>query len=538
MRDRVRAGDMPPPSAPPLSAGEREALVRSLDLLLAAAPRAPRVRLRRLTRLEYRNTLRELLGVDLAVEELLPADGSGGAGFDNNAETLFFSTLALERYAALAVQAMAAAKPEQIGPVCDGEPAPEVAVAWLREFGARALRRPLEAGEAETWFESSRALTQAGLEPDEAWRRTLAALLSTSDFLYRGGRGGCDQGRAGAFPLAERLSYFLWAGPPDAELAAAAASGRLQEPAGLRAQVDRMRQDPRALALGESFAAQWLEFERLRTTCEPDGGRFPTYTPALSAAMFGEAAQFFAALAREDRSALELLDADWTYLNEELARHYGIEGVAGAELRPVTLVDRRRGGVLGMAAVLTATSYPLRTSPVLRGKWVLDALLGAPPPPPPLDAGRLPADSKHKDDLSLRARLEAHRARPECAACHEKMDPLGFALENFDPIGRWRDADADHPIDAAARLPTGEAIDGPVELKRLLRQRAGAFAGRLAEKLFCYALGRDLDPADAPALERIVAEFAAADYRMGELLAAIAASEPFRRADGPAWEDY
>jgi hypothetical protein len=251
--------------------------------------------------------------------------------------------------------------------------------------------------------------------------------------------------------------------------------------------------------------------------------------------MFRETITFFHALLRDDRSLLDLIDADYTFLNGELARHYGIEGVAGPQMRRVALKDGRRGGVLTMASVLTLTSYPQRTSPVLRGKWVLDEILGTPPPPPPPNAGGLPAEDAPKEGLTFRQRLEKHREKPECASCHRRMDPIGFGLENFDGIGRWRDAIGGTPVDASGDLATGETFTGPAELKKHLLARRQEFVRNVAEKMLAYALGRGVEPYDIPAVRKITAAVEKNGYRTETLVREIVMSYPFRyRRDEPS----
>ena len=315
---------------------------------------------------------------------------------------------------------------------------------------------------------------------------------------------------------------------PDDALFHAAGEGHLRDPKVLDAQVRRMLKDPKARGLAESFASQWLRIRDLYTSAQPDPRRYPTYTPSLRDAMYGETIEYFASVLREDQSLLRLLDSDYTYLNEELAKHYGIEGVTGPELRRVTLTEHRRGGVLSMASVLTVTSYPQRTSPVLRGKWVLEELLGAKVPPPPPNAGGLPADDAPKAGMTFRQRLELHRSKPECASCHNRMDPVGFGLENFDAIGRWRTEVGGQPVDAAGVLATGEKFAGPVELKQQILARKDEFLRNVTEKMLAYALGRGLEPYDIPTVRRITAAVAKDDCRGSTLVREIVGSYPFQ----------
>jgi hypothetical protein len=287
--------------------------------------------------------------------------------------------------------------------------------------------------------------------------------------------------------------------------------------------------------MAEDFAGQWLRVGSLAELAEPDKRLFPEYTPELRDAMVEEAIAYFHAILREDRPVLELFESHYTFLNERLARHYGVDGVAGPELRRVELPDRRRGGVLGMAAVLTLTSYPRRTSPVLRGKWVLEELLGTPPPPPPAMVKALPTDDRIRNGLTFRQRLEMHRKRADCATCHSRLDPLGFGLENFDVLGRWRDEIQKKPVDASGKLTTGEEFVGPSALKTILMETKRELLVRnLVERMLAYALRRGVEYYDAPAIKQVMAELEAKDYRGAALVTAVVGSFPFQYRRGEA----
>jgi hypothetical protein len=319
---------------------------------------------------------------------------------------------------------------------------------------------------------------------------------------------------------------------PDELLFRAAFEGKLQDPAELANQARRMLQDPKASRFIERFAGQWLQIQNLDTV-NPDPDRFPDFDDALRVAMRRETELFFETVVREDRSILEFLDADYTFLNGRLARHYGIEGVDGDEFRRVDLSsDTRRGGVLTQASVLTITSNPTRTSPVKRGKYILDQILGAPIPPPPPDVPELEEGPELTG--TLRERMEKHSTNPSCASCHKRMDPLGFGFENFDAIGRWRDQDGEVPIDASGTLPGGESFAGPTDLKALLKARGDDFARTLAENLMTYALGRGLEYYDQCAVDRIMADLGGHDHRFGRLVVDIVTSDAFRmrKAEG------
>lgn len=405
--------------------------------------------------------------------------------------------------------------------------------------------------------------TQAAGEKWEAGiQRAIEALLCSPKFLFRvelddqpqstsppsqGGAGGGPQATPiDEFHLASRLSYFLWSTMPDDELLDLAEKKQLA--ANLDAQVKRMLAEPRSGELVRNFTLQWLQIQRLERFA-PDAALFPTFDDQLRAAMLRETELFFDSIVREDRSILQLLDADYTFLNGPLAQHYGIvdtagnaagqnppqpggQPISGAEFRRVTLQGRRRGGLLTQASVLTVTSNPTRTSPVKRGRWVLEQILGEPPPPPPPDVPELPADEQAVKGGSLRQRLEVHRKNVTCANCHARMDPIGFALENFDAIGRYRTQDGEFPVDASGEFADGTKFAGPEDLKSIVAAKREQFARCLTEKLLTYALGRGVEYYDRRAVDKIVQELAAADYKFSALATGIARSDPFRMRRG------
>jgi len=534
LRDRT----MPPVGMPQPTAEQRDHLISWLTDTLnnvdpSLLPRNPgRVLIHRLSRAEYNNTVRDLFGVDSHPADQFPADGGGGGGFDNNADTLFVPPILMERYLTAASQVLDEAKPERLffahpSPTLSRRAAARQIVAY---FAMRAYRRPVEPAEVARLMRLFDSSTQRGESFKTAVKLALKALLISPNFLFR-----VEQDRPGDAPypvsdyeLASRLSYFLWSSMPDEELFRLAGQKRLRNPQVLEQQVRRMIQSPKSRALADSFAGQWLRVRDLYTTAQPDPKRFPEFTPALRDAMYQETVDFFDDLVRRDQSLLFMLDANYTYLNEELAHYYGIPGVTGPQMRRVELQDRRRGGVLAMGSVLTLTSYPRRTSPVLRGKWVLEQIMGAPIPPPPPNAGGLPADDAPKAGLTFRQRLEKHRSKPECASCHSRMDPIGFGLENFDPIGRWRDSIGGAPVDAAGVLATGEKFTGPVELKRHLMQQKDEFTRNLTEKMLAYALGRGLEPYDLPTVRAITQAVAHDGYHSSALILQIVKSYPFQ----------
>ena len=537
----LRDEAMPPDDKPQPSADERKRLVAWLDQVLNdpdpnALPRDPgRPFLHRLSRLEYNNTVRDLLGVDTRPADEFPPDGGGGGGFDNNSATLFVPPVLVEKYLGTAAKVLASAKPESVFTAHPGDAIskPDAARKCIADFATRAFRRPAEPDEIDAMMHLFAQADQRGESFDDAVKFALRAALVSPHFLFRmEPPRGAEPQPVNDYELASRLSYFLWSSMPDAELFRLAGEGKLHEPATLEAQSRRMLQDAKARAFAENFAGQWLRVNELKTFAQPDPRKFPEYTPALRDALLAEPIEFFHALLREGGSLLRVLDADYTYANETLAKHYGLEGVSGEALQRVALKDRNRGGVLTMGAVLTLTSYPRRTSPVLRGKWVLDQILGTPPPPPPAMIKSLPPDDRVHDGRTFRQQLEKHRTDPNCAGCHQRLDPLGFGFENFDAIGRWRTTIADQPVDASGELVGGEKFEGPAELKTLLLARKDIFARNVSAKMFAYALNRGLESYDVPTVRRAVKTLAQSDYRIDTLILEIVKSYPFQYRRG------
>jgi mono/diheme cytochrome c family protein len=369
-------------------------------------------------------------------------------------------------------------------------------------------------------------------------QEALARLLVDPEFLFRVERDPAKAApgapyRISDVELASRLSFFLWSSIPDEELLEAASKNRLRDPAVLEKQVRRMLADRRASTLVTNFVSQWLQLRNMRAVT-PDVNLFPEFDDNLRVAMQQETELFVESQMREDRPIEELLTADYTFLNERLARHYGIPNVIGSHFRRVRLPDARRAGLLGHGSILTITSHATRTSPVLRGKWVLDNVLGAPPPPPPPTIPPLPERGDGGEAKTVRARLELHRTNPVCAACHARMDPLGFALESFDGVGRWRVSEEDGtPVDTATVLPDGTAFNGPSELRALLVSRDKDLAATVTTKLLTYALGRGVEYYDRPSVRAAVRDASAADYRWSSLVLSVIKSVPFqmRRAE-------
>ena len=396
----------------------------------------------------------------------------------------------------------------------------------------RAYRRPVTDADLAPLMEIF-AIGRAAGGFETGIARALEALLSMPAFVMRAevDPAGAPAGTIYSISdveLASRLAFFLWRSIPDEELLDAAVRGRLRDPVVLERQTRRMLADRRAARWMNDFLGQWLQVRNLQTMV-PDPLRFPGYDSTLRDALLEETELFFESQVRADRSVLDLLRADYTFLNARLAGHYGIEGVHGSHFRRVPVVDPARGGLLGHGSVLTATSYADRTSVVLRGKWVLETLLGSPPPPPPANVPPLPENDGRREPASLRERMEQHRANPVCATCHANMDPLGFALENFDAIGRWRESDEGAPIDAAITW-RDTAIDSPKAFREaLLRQGEDELLRTIAEKLLTYALGRGVNYLDAPTVRQIVRDAARDDHRWSSLVLGIVRSAPFQQ---------
>ena len=408
----------------------------------------------------------------------------------------------------------------------------ECAQRIAAQLARRAFRRPVtdeDLGALMPMFDSGRAATgtfEGGVE------HLVTAVLASPDFLYRAIRPRSHDGaefELDAFELATRLAFFLWSSGPDEELLQLAENGELDRAEVIGAQVQRMLADPRALSLVENFALRWLNVDDLDSV-DPDDRLFPEFDELLRENFATEARLFLASIMLENRDVRELLSADHTFVNERLARHYDIEGVHGPQFRRVTLTDEARFGLLGKAAVLMRTSYGDRTSPVLRGAWVLEKLLGTPPTPPPPNVETDLTTPEGELPKTIRVRLEQHRESQACNGCHGVIDPYGLALENFTAIGQWReyDAEADAPIDASTRLPDGAAVDGPAQLRAALTARPDQFALALTQKLMMYALGRELEYHDMPQVRSVVRSAAEDDYRFAAIVTGIARSDAFR----------
>jgi hypothetical protein len=400
----------------------------------------------------------------------------------------------------------------------------------LTNLATRAYRRPVTEEDVQTLLEFYKQ-GRAGAGFDQGVQRGLERILASPSFLFRIERepAGLAAGapyRLSDLELASRMAFFIWSSIPDAELLSLAGKGRLKDPVVLEQQVKRMLADTRSEALVDNFASQWLKLGKI-IAVKPDEYEYPEFDENLRGAILEETRRFIGSQLREDRSVVDLLSADYTFVNDRLARHYGIPNVYGNQFRRVTFTDGVRGGLLGQSSILTATSYPNRTSPVVRGRWLLENMLGAPPPPPPPDVPALKESGVEGQPKSVRERLEAHRKNPTCAACHVRMDPLGFSLENFDALGKWRTMSDGAPIDPSASLPDGTQFLGVVGLRKLLLDHRADFVRTLTEKMLAYAIGRSVEYYDLPVVRQVTRSAAQSDFKWSAVVLGIVKSAPF-----------
>jgi hypothetical protein len=543
VREQLRAGTMPPKEKPPLESAAKQAIihwVKQNEAATLAAPASdpgPR-KSRRLTREEYSNTLRDLLGIASRPGDKFPADGSGGEGFTNNADTLTMSPLLIEKQLEGAESAIAEVwgKPELkqrlLAPCTSDKLAPEAGAELIaRPFLMRAYRRPATDDEVKEVLAVFSAALKRNLGWDGSLRVMFKAVLVSPKFLFLDEARRADAKEPWAvddYELASRLSYFLWSSMPDEELLTLADEKKLRDDATLAAQTKRMLADDKARALTKNFGGQWLHFEEVYNTVDPDRRKFPEFNDTVRRAMHDQAFAFTDVLLRQNGRVLDILQSDYTFLNEPLAKFYGLPSVAGMDMQKVKLPDTGRGGIVGMGAILAYAAYPQRTSPVLRGKWVLETLLGTPPPPPPPNVGSLPEDDRALKGKTLRQRLEAHREKPACVGCHARMDPIGFALENLDAVGRWRDQENGKPVDSVGQLLDGRTFRGPAELSKVLLEEKDKFTRTLCSRLLGYALNRGLEVSDQPTLLRLEEVLRQNDYRSEPLIVALVQSTAFR----------
>ena len=545
---RVQNGEMPPKGASLPSLKLREDFVSSVESGLRAeacpaGPVAGPAPVRRLSRSQYSASVRDLLNLHVDVASAFPVDGAGGEGFDNAAETLFLSPILAEKYldAAKAALSFAAKDPRSrakflISMPGNGITAEEAAKKIVAEFLPRAFRKPPSAADTRFYLDLFRSAQKRGDPFEESILYTLRGVLVSPQFLFRTElpNRGTQARLLNDNDLATRLSYFLWGSGPDGLLLALAEEGILQDPEVLKGQVARMLRNTKSFDFVQSFIEQWLRTRDLGQSFRPDAELYPQWSDEeLRGDIRYQPVLFFREIVANDLSLLNLIDSKFTIATRKLQKLYGLNvkpprPEVGQQPQRIELPEAsNRGGILGMAAILAVTSHPHRTSPVLRGKWMLEAMLGTPPPPPPADVPTL-EEGKSVATHSLRERLAQHRANPVCAGCHSRIDPLGFALENYDVMGRWRTEEAGQPIDNSGELPDGSKFKGPDELKAVLMKKKGLVLRNLTNKMLGYALGRGLTLQDSCTVDRIVAEVEKSGYSSHALINAVVMSIPFR----------
>ena len=538
----VSQRQMPPADQPQPSTGEVAKLSVALEAVLesfdCSAEKHPgRVTIHRLNKAEYNNTIRDLTGLDLDLAKGFPSDDVG-EGFDNIGDVLSLPPILLEKYLDAAYKVADGIFDDQAitkrvfphQPESDNLLAKAQAARLnIENFASKAFRRPVTQDEQVRLFTIVRDAWGQDVESDEIYKTVVVAVLTSPHFLFRIEKDPEPDDQDGirsldGFELASRLSYFLWSSMPDQRLFDLAKAGKLTQREVLIAETQRMLQDPKSKALVNNFAGQWLQLRDV-TRLEPDPDLFPDFDSELQASMRKETELFFEAMISEDRNVLEFLTADFTYVNQRLANHYGLEPVTGEGFQRVKLSKGRRG-VLTHASILMLTSNPTRTSPVKRGKWILDNILAEPPPPPPADVPELEEGIETLG--SLREQMEQHRSNESCAVCHRTMDALGFGLENFDAVGAWRDRDGKFEIDPSGELPGGIRFNGADGLMKILTDhKAEQFCRCLAQKLLTYALGRGLNSYDRCVINDAYQRLQENDYRFSELVMAIVTSDPF-----------
>ena len=588
----LEVGKMPPPGAPQPSAAVREKMlgllrddIENYDFSLLDNPGFELMK--RLTHTEYDNTIRDLFGVELNVTERFPTELIGNSGFENSSNTLFLQSSLMERYIGAAQTVVDLALPDEprtaehfktlelIFKITPDENIShsEASRIVLSEFLSRAYRRPATEEELQSAAKQYDEAREQGLLFEASIKQVIQSALISPKFLLRVEAGDADTEsyRVSDWELASRLSYFLWASMPDEELFELAETGRLSDPAVIEEQVFRMLLDEKANTLGNVFAAQWLGFHNVGTRIWLDPIDNPWCTDTLMTAMRDETSMFFMSLVREDLPIRKLIDADFTYVNEELAATlYQMDNVVGSHMRRVQLSDPNRGGILGHASILALTSNYKTTSPVKRGVYVLDTILGTPPPEPPPNVGVLSQELQDMQEMSFREKVEMHSSNEYCRGCHSRIDPIGFSMENFSYFGQWRDTydfrvrvdseeEADEsitidtesspepitihfrttkrPISAQGSLPDGEGFEGPVGLKEtLLRDRHPDLVRQIVSKMLAYSLGRQLEYYDEPAIREIISSLEKNDYKFQTLIQKVVASYPFQYKKNPAEE--
>jgi len=550
---RVRNAEMPPKGAPAIPAEQREPFVkwiaesvRAAGCANTTARSAPPVR--RLNREEYAATIRDLLDIQVDITSMLPADGAGGEGFDNAGETLFLSPLLSEKYMQAARFATDVAAKEYksrerilVAHPGNGTTPEQAAREILKAFLPRAFRRPVAQDDVESYVALFRSARKLGQEFEPAIFFTVRAALVSPKFLFLSEPPNTtgDVRRLDGYSLASRLSYFLSGSMPDEFLFDLGAAGKLQDAAVIHELIPRIMRREQTMEFAKRFVDQWLRIRQLETDKAPDPKLFPEWNTdaELGSDIRLQPSLFFYEILKRDLSVLNLIDSRQTVATRKLARHMGETVKFNGDGQQPQMVDlpegSTRGGLLGMPAVLAVSSYPYRTSPVLRGAWILESILGTPPPPPPADVPALEKQAT-TEPKTVREMLTQHRANTVCASCHSRIDPMGFALENYDFIGRWRDQDAGKPIDNRGELPDGTVVAGPQSLKAALLERKDLFVRNLTAKMLGYALGRGLTPQDSCVVDRMVAELKENDYRAQKLVELVVLSAPFQYQDPSA----
>lgn len=546
--EQLKVRSMPPADANQPSEHDRRTILgwltdRIENFDYTTVRKAGMIPAKRLTHDEYNNTVRDLVGIDLRPADRFPPDLTASSGFKNSANSLFIQPVTMERYLGAAEAIVQEAWP--LVPTT-----PQQRSAWKRlvgntgnldshdnirtildRFATRAFRRPLQERELDSLMTHFQDRQRNGDTAAMALRDVLQVILISPSFLIRTESAPLRPGETvpiSDWEMASRLSYFLWGSMPDEELFERARSNQLLQPEVLRLQIDRMLADPKASTLGHIFAAQWLGFAALDRV-QRDQIENPWATDSLVAAMKSESALLFNAIVQRNASIDRLLDADYTFVNEELANHYRLDGVHGEQLREVSLQGTPRRGVLGHASILATTSFPRRTSPVLRGNWILTTLLGTPPPPPPPNVSEFDEHVEENDRLSGRQKLELHRRNAQCYACHSQIDPLGFALEEFEWFGRYRPKRDGKRVDAVGKLPSGTQFRGLQGLSAtLLNERTGDLAQQLTRKMLTYAFGRQLEYYDEATVRELTQELETNQRKVRALIQAIIHSTTFQ----------
>ena len=547
VKQQLRVRSMPPSDAEAPPENERRLLIawltHAIDQFDYSTVRQPGYEpARRLTHEEYNNTLCELFGVDLRPADRFPADLKATSGFNNSANSLFIQPILLERYVNAAEQVVLdTLSPE--APIANRRAAEQIVIgnqspkAAVLRFAERAWRRPLETMEEAQLTSFFDKAIRGGRTGRQALLETIQVILISPRFLIRTEHFPDTSGGAfevSDYELASRLSYFLWASMPDPELFEKAADGSLREPRVMGQQVDRMLHDKKSHTLGSLFAAQWLGFGNLHHI-KPDQIDNPWATDSLLRAMKEESALLFNSIVKDDAPIETLITADYTFVNEELARHYGMRGIREQPMQRVSLKEQGRGGILGHGSILAITSFPGRTSPVVRGNWILSELLGTPPPPPPPNVSQFDEELEERVSLSAREKLELHRRNPNCNACHREIDPLGFALEEFDWFGRQYTGRRRRNTDVRGELPSGTVVHGLAGLREaLVAERRDDLVEQITRRMLSYALGRQLEYYDEATVRDIIDKVESSDRRLQSLIHAIVRSDAFRMKQVPA----